>query len=201
MAFKKAATAAILSSLFLTPALFADVLPATFPTTTLNGSLTGWPAARQPATIIFLTSTSSLIPGQNPISISGIGTPVGHTNAILMVDTEAMCVTGQLLPNGGVPVVRGCQGTRVTGHSNGATVWVGPPSYYAGTIPRGTCDRYSLQVLPTVYIETAGVYDCVDGLWVYTGLASGNRSAKSVPVFHAAARPWYRRFFSLILGR
>lgn len=178
--------------LFLLPLI--ALAQATFPTTTLRVALTGWPAAQQPATVVYLASNASLIPGQNPISTSGIGTPVGHTYAILMIGTEALCVNGGITPTGGIPVERGCQGTRVTGHSVGTTVWVGAPSYYAATIPRGTCSRPSIPVLPTIYIETAVVYDCQGGVWVNTGMASRAKDSGGAPVWHAAPRlPWYRR--------
>lgn len=161
--------------------------------------MTGWPAAQQPATVVYLASNAAFVPGQNPISVSGIGTPIGHTNQILMVDTEAMCVNGPLQIDGGIPVERGCQGTQVYGHNAGTTVWVGFPSYYPLTIPRGTCSRAIQPVLPVIYIETAGVYDCQAGLWVYTGLASQARAATAVPVWHVGARApqhWYARFGS-----
>lgn len=175
--------------------LFSSVAfaaPVSFPTTTLVGGLTGWPAAHQPSNLIHLASTAAVIPGINPISTSGIGNPAGHTNAILMVDTEAMCVTGAVMPGNLVPVERGCQGTAVTGHPNGATVYVGPPSYYPLTIPRGTCDVNSLPVLPVIYIETAGVYNCIDSFWVFEGLASKVKS-NSPAVWHASKKPWYKR--------
>ncbi len=179
---------------FLFPVM--AVAQATFPTTTLRVALTGWPAAQQPATTIYLTSNAALVPGQNPIQNTGIGDPSGHTNQILMVDTEAMCVNGPVTPTGGVPVERGCQGTQVFGHSAGTTVWVGYPSYYASTIPRGPCNAPSLQVLPTIYIENAVVYDCVLGRWAATGSASTVKAPAGAAVWHAVDRPklpWYKR--------
>ena len=177
---------------------------ATFPTTTLATALTGWPAAHQPATVVYLASNAAFVPGTNPVSTSGIGDPVGHTDQILMVDMEAMCVTGDIQPGGGIPVNRGCYGSPVQGHSAGATVWVGYPSYYPLTIPTGPCIAAQQPVLPVIYIENAGVYDCVLGNWVYTGLASHAFVDRSQPVWHIAKapkKPWYRRFWAHIRGK
>lgn len=185
----------------IAPALFAQ---ATFPTTTLSSALTGWPAAHLPATNIFLGSTAAIVPGQNPISTSGIGEPSGHTNQILMVDTEAMCVAGSLNPNGSVPVRRGCQGTKTEGHNAGAVVWVGFPSYYALTPPSGACDPHVLEVLPTIYLNTGVVYDCVADVWVPIGLASDTKAEPGDAVWHAAVRerePWYKRLLKWFSGR
>lgn len=174
--------------------------PVAFPTTTLVGTLTGWPAAHQPATVIHLASTAAVIAGINPISTSGIGDPVGHTNVILMVDTEAMCVNGPVMPGNLVPVERGCQGTYVRGHNNGATVYVGPPSYYTLTAPAGSCDEHALPVLPVVYLNTGGIYNCVAGSWVYEGLASQSLTSSAGPIWHkgqvhaAKKDHWYKRF-------
>ncbi len=177
--------------LFCIPPIFAAAIA--FPTTHLTRALTGWPAAHQPATVIYLDSTAAVVQGMNPISTSGIGTPIGHTSVIIMIDVEAMCVNGPVGSNGGVPVERGCQGTRVTGHTAGALAYVGPPSYYVETAPSGSCDANSLPVLPVVYIDNAGVYDCVVGVWVYQGQAS--KAVVKAPVWHVTRLrlPWYQR--------
>jgi hypothetical protein len=160
---------------------------AVFPTTTLKVALTGWPSATQPQLVVYLTSTAAYVPGQLPVSNSGIGDPSGHTSQILMVDREAMCIDGPIQPDGGLPVERGCQGSYMQGHAAGATVYVGFPSYYAWTVPSGACNAPTLPVLPTVYIQNAGVYNCIGGTWVYTGQVSG-------------AGPWYSRFGHWVVG-
>lgn len=193
MARKTRSTTAILAVL-LAPALFAQ---ATFPTTTLAVALTGWPAAHAPALSVFLASNAAIVPGQFPISTSGIGNPSGHTNQILMVDTEAMCVDGPILPNGSVPVERGCQGTYVEAHNAGATVWVGFPSYYAITAPHGACNAPTLQVLPTIYLNTGVVYNCVNSVWVPIGNASMGLRSNGL-IWHARPAPWYERLWQRI---
>jgi hypothetical protein len=173
--------------------------PATFPTTTLAAPVAGWPSSQPFQNRVLIANPSLIIPGINPISTSGIGDPTGHTNQILMVDQEAMCVTGPLV-NGYVPVNRGCQGSYVQGHAMGATVWVGFPSYYPLTVPSGACNVNALPVLPVLYIENAGVYNCVNGSWLYEGQASlVTPGITWPPVWHAAPRrkPWYRRVFGL----
>lgn len=186
---------------FAIPSLFAQ---AAFPTTTLSSSLTGWPAAHLPATNIFLTSNAAIVPGQNPISTSGIGEPSWHTAQILMIDTEAMCVSGPIAPNGAIPVRRGCQGTRTEAHAAGAVVWVGFASYYTLTPPVGACDSHLQAVLPTIYLNTGVVYDCVAGSWVPIGLASDAKAQPDEVVWHAVQRakePWYKRFLKWLSGR
>ena len=183
--------------------LFAQ---ATFPTTTLATALTGWPAAHQPALSIFLASNAAIVPGQNPVSTSGIGDPSGHTAQILMIGTEAVCVNGPIQPNGSIPVERGCQGTYGEAHSKGATVWVGFPSYYAITPPYGYCNAPTLPVLPTIYLNTGVVYNCVASRWVSIGNAS-MAPQSSGPIWHAhpvkkvVRAAWYRRFWQWIGDR
>ncbi len=99
---------------------------------------------------------------------------------------------------------RGCQGTRTEAHNAGAVVWVGFPSYYALTVPHGACDPHVQQVLPTIYLETSVVYDCVANTWVATGLASDAKAAPGDAVWHAVTRerePWYKRFLKWFSGR
>lgn len=180
--------------------LFASTLlaqPATFPTTTLAKALTGWPAADQPATVIFLASNATIVPGQLPVSTSGIGDPTGHTNQILMVDTEALCVDGPIQPNGGIPVERGCQGTYTLWHNVGATVWVGFPSYYPITVPYGACNAFTQPVLPQIYLNTGVLYDCLPrtaaGKWTPIGFAGTPGGART-------DQPWYRRVWHSMRG-
>lgn len=171
---------------------------ATFPTTTLATALTGWPAAEQPATVIFLASNAAIVPGQLPVSTSGIGDPTGHTNQILMVDTEALCVNGPVQPNGGVPVERGCQGTYTLWHNVGATVWVGFPIYYPITVPYGLCNAFAQPVLPQIYLNTGVIYDCLPrtaaGKWTPIGFAG--KPGGSPPQNPA----WYRRVWNSMRG-
>lgn len=181
-----------LTLLLLAVAAILAAQPATFPTTTLAVPLTGWPAAHQPAITVNLISNADLVPGINPIS-NGVGDPTGHTNQILMIDQEAMCIDGPVTPTGAVPVERGCQGTRVEGHAAGAIVWVGYPSYYASTVPSGICDVHAVQVLPSVYIDNGGVYNCIAGYWQYTGSTSGVTYFRRAAVLQSQPKAWYER--------
>ena len=177
-------------------ATFALAQPVAFPTTTLKVAMTGWPSATQPQLVVYLTSNAAIVPGQLPIS-QGTGDPSGHTAQILMIDREALCINGPVRPDGGIPIERGCQGSYALAHNVGETVWVGYPSYYAWTIPSGPCNAATLPVLPTVYILTAGVYNCIAGSWKYIGTTG---PGVVPPPYPPTGSPWYKKVLKAIIG-
>jgi hypothetical protein len=155
------------------PLIFAGICfaQASFPTTTLlNGFDKYYPGT------IGLASTAALAPNYPgfPVSTSGIGDPSGHTGIIIMIDSEAMCQMAA--PQGNyVKVDRGCQGTPTEGHNAGATVYIGPPSWYLQNTPGGSCVSAEQPVLPRPVIPGGQIWDCIPespaaGTWVPVGM-------------------------------
>jgi len=104
---------------------------------------------------------------------SATGITAGNT--MLFVDNEGMFVNAV---NGTtLSVTRGYYGGRVTGHASGALVWFGPPFAFQwafpGGYPSGSCTRSNLQYLPYINTDTGQISDCIGGVWVSGGTATG----------------------------
>lgn len=149
---------------------------ATMTQTTLPAAITARQTSFQLASV-----TGVNAPGQ-PVANGAIDAPTGSNVTILYVDKEAMRV--QVAPNGTtVTVLRGTDGTESAPHASGATVWVGPSSYYWNSYqngqgePTGTCTATLLPVLPVISIRTGNVWTCPTagtnaGLWVQQTLGN-----------------------------
>lgn len=90
----------------------------------------------------------------------------GSTPTLLMVEKEAMLVLSVTSTN--VTVARGQNGTAAVGHVTGEMVLAGPPNYFFGKTPTGSCVSSALLVLPFVDVSTGAQYLCstVLGKWV-----------------------------------
>lgn len=149
--------------------LFVGICSAqvSFPTTTLLGTIDKYYAGT-----IGLASAVALAPDYPgfAISTSGVGDPAGHNLIILMVDSEAMCQVAA--PQGNyVEVIRGCQGTPTEGHMAGATVYIGPASWYLQNTPGGACVSQEQPALPRPVIPGGQLWNCVGNTWVPIGYA------------------------------
>ena len=149
---------------------------ATLSQTTLAAAVSGpytgaTGAARFPQTI-YLTSVSGIVAPANPTSTTEIGTPSGSSFTILYVQDpgstkgEAMQVFSINTTLNTVVVNRGYLGTMATAHGTGATVWFGPPEYFANADLSGACTTTALRVLPFIVPGSGHFFDCIGGYWV-----------------------------------
>jgi hypothetical protein len=153
---------------------FAQV---SFPTTTLLQSIDKYYPGD-----IGLASTVALAPGYPgfAVSTSGVGDPYGHTGIIIMIDSEAMCQMAAPMGNY-VKVDRGCQGTPTEGHNAGATVYIGPASWYLQNTPGGSCVSAEQPALPRPVIPGGQLWNCIPpspaaGTWVPVGMTVKRKS-------------------------
>jgi hypothetical protein len=139
---------------------------ATLASTTLSAALTGTDSSTTPGAstdVIYLTSVAGFV--QNS---------VGQYTTLLYVDFEAMDVVAVLnSTTGRVRVVRGAWGTQASAHLNGATVYVGPPSYFGGaggggaygSDKHGACTATAELVLPFINISNGNMFHCIASQW------------------------------------
>lgn len=137
-------------------AIFASICAAqlAFPTTTLNSNMT----PQSPWLI-------------NVASTAGMNSFWSFPQTVLVIDGEALCIN-LVLPGGYVQAERGCQGTNTQNHSVGATVYVGPGSYYY-FLPPGSagqpCTASNYMILPWIVLNSGGnavKFNCTGGVWV-----------------------------------
>lgn len=92
-------------------------------------------------------------------------------NAVVFVDSEAMCVNSSYVSGLTLPVTRGCLGTKAAAHGiNLATsislnvVFIGPAKRFNdGDPPVGQCTRTSLAFLPWINVRNGAVWTCDTG--------------------------------------
>jgi hypothetical protein len=92
---------------------------------------------------------------------SATGFSVGR---LAYVDREAISissVTGTTISG-----LRGANGTQAGTHASGATIYVGPPTYFTTYDRAGSCTATSEVVLPRVNISSGNVWTCTGSLWV-----------------------------------
>jgi hypothetical protein len=106
-------------------------------------------------------------------SATGISAPSGtqQVRTILFADKEALAVLAVSGTN--ITVQRGYEGSRISSHASGATVYVGPPDYYFHYDPAGSCTSTAEVVLPRVVIPTGNVWTCTSSQWTLSSLAEG----------------------------
>jgi hypothetical protein len=156
MTMKNIATKALaIAALFA--ASFSAFGQATTSSTTLSAAIDNRQQSFVVASATGITVPSFAVPNN----------PTGGNQTILVVDQEAMFVTGV---NGTfITVIRGYAGTLGMPHANGATVWLGPPTYFpAGDFqPKaGGCTSTAELNLPKINLATGLQLNCVGGVWV-----------------------------------
>ncbi len=102
--------------------------------------------------------------------------PTGN-QTILYIDHEAMFVTG--LSGTYVTVIRGYAGTLAESHVSGATVYLGPPSYFSFNEKDhfGACTATNETSLPKINVDTGHIFSCgSSGQWaqVMNGTQTGS---------------------------
>lgn len=133
------------------------------PTTTLSSAVTT-PTSSQPAgTSIVVASATNITAG----------------NSVLFIDREMLFVEGVSASGGVLKVTRGYQGTLVTPHASGATVYIGTtnnyPYYFLGSPKFGTCTATNENTLPEIVtsagVTSRGYYgwieDCFGSTWQF----------------------------------
>ncbi len=129
---------------------------STYTTTTLSAAL----SASGRSTAVVLGSTTNVNVPNLPVSQGGIGQGSGNAAVTyLMIDRELMRVNS-LGAGTIVNVERGFNGTVATAHNSGATVYVGPASWFRDVDPRGACVRANLPVAPFIVWSTGSLWDC-----------------------------------------
>jgi hypothetical protein len=102
-------------------------------------------------------------------------TGITATNTLLFIDNEAMFVNA--VSGTAISVTRGYFGTRAVTHANSAFVWFGPPNAFSfanpGGYPSGSCTRSSILYLPYINTDSGAISDCIGGVWVSGGTATG----------------------------
>lgn len=130
-----------------------------------------------------ITSTSA-----NTISVTS-ATGFTARTTFAFVDREYMAVVA--VSGTSIRVIRGSSGTAATTHASGATIYVGPGTYFSGSDRAGSCTSTDELVLPVINIKTGTQYQCTGSLWVIsngpgtqgTGLTSlGPNAAGTVDV-------------------
>jgi hypothetical protein len=103
-------------------------------------------------------------------------TGITATNTMLFVDNEGMFVNS--VSGTTLSVTRGYYGGRSTTHVSGALVWFGPPPAFGWAepagFPSGSCTRSNQLYLPYINTDSGAISDCVGGVWVTGGNATGN---------------------------
>jgi hypothetical protein len=116
-------------------------------------------------------------------NITGVGS-LNQPTTYLVIDGESMAVLS--VSGTTVSVRRGYQGGGVTTHASGAVVWVGPPNYFLGGAPSGSCTPANIAALPAVVVTagpsgyggaTGEVYNCI----VIAGQTSNQWALQSRP--------------------
>lgn len=143
----------------ISPSVFAQAV--TLSTTTLSTAVNGPTSGYSGATFT----------PQNQIplaSLSGILGPsqFGQTQTILWIDREAMEVTAVNTFSGTVTVKRtGWQGSIVSSHLSGSTVYIAAPSQLYTNDPVGSCTVASTAVTPWINVVSGNRWTCVNSVW------------------------------------
>ncbi len=121
--------------------------------TTLSSAVNGTATAFTVAAATGIVAPSFAVPNQ----------PTGN-QTLLFVDHEAMFVTG--ISGTYVTVTRGYASTFATAHASGATVWVGPPSYFEYAEKYGACTSTNETSMPKINTVTGHIFSCgTNGQW------------------------------------
>lgn len=133
---------------------------ATLTSTTLSAALSDASTAGQSITFQVASATGFSAPNFNTPN-----NPFASNQTVAYVDHELIFVTGV---NGTVITgLRGWNGTPVSGHISGATVYVGPPAYFSQNDKFGSCTSTNLDVLPVFNVLNGAGYRCATtgGQW------------------------------------
>lgn len=137
----------------------------TLTTTTLsqavNGTLPNSTVSVSAQNFVYLTSTAGI-----QSLLSGVG---GAVKAVLFVDREQMAIESLNTITSQVIVLRGYNGTLVSAHNSGATVYLGTPDQFFQFDPIGGCVLNLTKVTPWINILTGSQWTCTGGLWTFTG--------------------------------
>ncbi len=141
----------------------------TMTTTTTSNAINATATAFNVASATGIVAPSFAVPNQ----------PTGN-QTILYVDHEAMFVTG--LNGTYITVIRGYASTIAEAHVSGATVWVGPPSYFSFNEKDhfGACTATNETSLPKINVDTGHIFTCgSNGQWaqVMNGTQTGSPSS------------------------
>lgn len=118
-------------------------------------------------TMTSTTLSAAVAPGdQRVIVASATGITArsgGAATTFLFVDAELMEVVS--VSSTRVTVIRGAGSTKVTSHSSGAAVWVGPPGAFATEDPSGACTAAQTGYSPRIVPSTGNIWYCYGSLW------------------------------------
>jgi hypothetical protein len=171
----KNSTRKFLLALALLCAPLLLVAQTTLPTTTLvqavNGSL---PNASTVGTVQSQVTLSSLA---NINSI--VNSPGTAIRTVLWVDRELMAVNTVNSLTATINVQRGYNGTAVSPHNAGATVYVGSPDQFYAFDPAGACASASTKVTPWINYATGNQWTCSGGIWTLSVIFGGSPAVPS----------------------
>ena len=145
---------------------------ATLTSTTLSAALSDASTASQSITFQVASATGFSAPNFNTPN-----NPFANNQTVAYVDHELIFVTGV---NGTVITgLRGWNGTPVSGHISGATVYVGPPAYFSQNDKFGSCTSTNLDVLPIFNVLNGAGYTCATTGGQWAQIKNGTMSSAS----------------------
>lgn len=162
----------------------------TWTITTLSGAVNACTSGVTAPTCqlnIPLTSYTGVNAPSQPIATSDIGAPSGNSFTWMLVDKELLQVM-RVVTIGSTTTVyaeRGVNSTKAIAHNSGATVYIGPPNYFANSDKTGACTAANERVLPAINPATGNFFNCYGstGQWVQTGSGSGQFTGSNIGSF------------------
>jgi len=125
-------------------------------TTTLSAALAG---GRNAPNVMYVASATSFFAPGVAESQGGVGSPLNPPVLTLaLIDRELVRVNR--INSTTISIERGWGGTSAAGHASGATVYVGPASYFPQADPVGTCTAGTLAVLPYLSYRSGTIWTC-----------------------------------------
>jgi hypothetical protein len=122
-------------------------------------------------TMSFTTLSAAVAVGDaevNLTSASDVTAATNTVNTVLFVDREAMdviSVTGTR-----VSVHRSRNGSLLTAHASGATVYLGAPAAFATADPVGPCAAATSGYAPRIVPSTGNLWECYGSVWTQANL-------------------------------
>lgn len=124
-----------------------------------------------------VTSTS----GTTVVVASATGISAGR---FLFIDREFMKVVS--VSGTTISVVRGVSGI-VSTHASGATVYLGPGSYFINYDHAGSCTATNELVLPQINVRSGNIWQCTSSVWVVLAGPAGSATSLTALTPSAAA--------------
>lgn len=141
-------------------------------TTAILAAFLVLPASAQ-ITMTSTTLSSAIGVGDTTLvvaSATGISARTMSINTMLYVDQELMSVDS--VSGLRITVRRAASPTVGAAHNSGATVYLGPPSYYANNDPYGACVSATITVLPRIVPATRKLWQCIDSNWTEVSISA-----------------------------